>query len=251
MCTVTYLPLKNGFIITSNRDESLLRKPAEIPKVEYRGGVKILFPRDGDAGGTWIATGENGRTVCLLNGAFVHHRHQPPYHKSRGLVVLDFFGTKDATEFVGEYDLAGVEPFTLLIAEYEKLYEMRWSRNEKYFKQLNEKEPAIRSSVTLYRPEITALREKWFNEWLKTRDPYQVLAILHFHLFTGEGDKTTNLKMSGRGLVHTVSVTSVESTQNNVRMYYAGIQEEKKFYFGSYSFNAFETPQGLTITLQS
>src|SRR4051812_22764348 len=73
MCTVTYLPLKEGFIITSNRDERLVRKPADAPQIISGLNTRILFPRDGEAGGTWIATSENNRTVCLLNGAFVPH----------------------------------------------------------------------------------------------------------------------------------------------------------------------------------
>ena len=92
MCTVTYLPLKDGFIITSNRDEGLLRKPAEVPKVLVNGKLKILFPRDGDAGGTWICTAEGGRTVCLMNGALCGIITNPRTGKSRGLVVLNFFG---------------------------------------------------------------------------------------------------------------------------------------------------------------
>jgi len=34
MCTVTYLPLAdNRFILTSNRDEGVMRKPALMPEV--------------------------------------------------------------------------------------------------------------------------------------------------------------------------------------------------------------------------
>ena len=40
------------------------------PKTENFGGVKVLFPKDGEKGGTWIGVSNKKRTLCLLNGAF-------------------------------------------------------------------------------------------------------------------------------------------------------------------------------------
>ncbi|HAD11338.1 MAG TPA: hypothetical protein DCF33_02760, partial [Saprospirales bacterium] len=111
MCTVTYLPLSNGFILTHNRDEAPARSPKSIVR---EGSPAILFPRDTHAGGTWIACSQSGRTACLLNGAFVLHRRQPPYRRSRGLLLLDFFDWKNADDFFAEYDLHNIEPFTFL-----------------------------------------------------------------------------------------------------------------------------------------
>ena len=54
MCTVTYLPLENdGFILTSNRDESPMRKTIP-PKKYLENGVELAYPKDQLAGGTWI-----------------------------------------------------------------------------------------------------------------------------------------------------------------------------------------------------
>lgn len=89
MCTVTYLPVSTGFVLTQNRDEAPTRSPQIISK-EKRFGTELLFPKDTKAGGTWIATARDGRTACLLNGAFEKHKHEPPYRLSRGLVLLDF-----------------------------------------------------------------------------------------------------------------------------------------------------------------
>jgi hypothetical protein len=52
MCTVTYLPLKdNNFILTSNRDETPLRKTIP-PKTYVESGVELIYPKDELAGGT-------------------------------------------------------------------------------------------------------------------------------------------------------------------------------------------------------
>ena len=54
MCTITFIPKSNNdFILTSNRDEAPGREtfPPEIYEEE---GVKLLYPKDALAGGTWI-----------------------------------------------------------------------------------------------------------------------------------------------------------------------------------------------------
>jgi len=251
MCTVTYLPTSSGFILTSNRDEALLRKPAETPRIETIAGHQVLFPRDGDAGGTWVASADNKRTVCLLNGAFKRHEHKPPYRKSRGLVVLDFFKTSSALDFHNSYDLQGIEPFTLLIIEDKDLFEFRWDGQEKFFKPLNAGLPHIRCSVTLYTPEVIAMREKWFAVWLDKHHDYRVRDILSFHLFAGEGDQHTQVRMSIFGIVQTVSITCIQSTGKELCMYYSDLKGEKNYYFGAYDFNSDILKsgdlQGLTI----
>lgn len=84
MCTVSFLPKGgNDFIITSNRDEKENREIALSPKKYIHQHLKIVYPQDTKAKGTWIAMSENGFTICLLNGGFMPHKSNPPYRKSR------------------------------------------------------------------------------------------------------------------------------------------------------------------------
>jgi hypothetical protein len=252
MCTVTYLPMPGGYILTSNRDEALVRKPAEVPGIQTVGTCRVLFPRDGDAGGTWIATADNGRTVCLLNGAFAWHKHNPPYRKSRGLVVLDFFKTATADDFHKNYDLQGIEPFTLLIREGNELFELRWDGQQNFFKPLDALQPHIRCSATLYTPEVIAMREKWFAAWLEKHREFKVEDILSFHLFAGEGDEHTRIRMSIYGIVQTVSITCIQSVNDVQQMYYSDLKGEKNYYFGAYDFSGhdlnMEPSRGIAIS---
>ncbi len=55
MCTVTYLPSANGFYLTSNRDEKSTRPAALPPAVYFLNGSKIIYPKDAQGCGTWIA----------------------------------------------------------------------------------------------------------------------------------------------------------------------------------------------------
>ena len=115
MCTVTYLPQSgNSFILTSNRDEDVLRQTA-LPIDKYKiNNVQVYYPKDPKAGGTWIATGSNGFTVCLFNGAFKAHKSTHNYRKSRGLVLLDFFNYQNQYDFIAQYDFSNIEPFSYL-----------------------------------------------------------------------------------------------------------------------------------------
>src|SRR5688572_14033689 len=137
MCTVTYIPQEKGFILTSNRDERTDRLTSGHIVNSEIDGTQIYFPQDMQAGGTWIAAAENGYSLCLLNGAFQPYKSNGVSKKSRGLMLLDFFGygadvglNSDPSHFTRHYDFRGIEPFTLLFARLHDnkrlLCELRW-----------------------------------------------------------------------------------------------------------------------------
>ena len=60
----------NGkIIITSNRDEKIIRPNAIEPKAYHLNNKKVIFPKDNKAGGTWYAIDEHSNVLVLLNGA--------------------------------------------------------------------------------------------------------------------------------------------------------------------------------------
>ena len=146
MCTVSYVPLGSGnFILTSNRDENpdrITHQPGEETTIIETdtlptGQAGIICPKDSKAGGSWIAMSANGKVACLLNGAFAKHKHAPPYRKSRGLVLMEYFSFKSASKFFENTNLEGIENFTLLMLEMGEFYELRWDGKEKYFKKID------------------------------------------------------------------------------------------------------------------
>jgi hypothetical protein len=67
MCTLSWLPVRGGYSLFFNRDESPLRGP-EVPAAVHRwDDVTLVAPLDSDQGGTWIAANEFGVTVAVLN----------------------------------------------------------------------------------------------------------------------------------------------------------------------------------------
>jgi hypothetical protein len=220
MCTVTYLPIRNGILLTSNRDEKLLRAPALLPDpYEFNSG-KILFPKDGEAGGTWVAIHNNGNAMVLLNGAYHKHVPRPPYRKSRGLVFLDIFDHACPKSAFESIELDDIEPFTLVIWECGHLWEARWDGQEKYMTLLPVNAPRIWSSVTLYDDEVVGLRKAWFERWLRETSSKTAEAIRQFHEFGGNGNENISLKMNRDGKLQTVSITGIEITDGKVVMHY-------------------------------
>lgn len=70
MCAFRYLLLKNGeFILSSNRDESPIRKRFP-PKKISRKGVHIIYPKDEVVVGACIDASAKNRLVCLLNEGY-------------------------------------------------------------------------------------------------------------------------------------------------------------------------------------
>ena len=224
MCTVSFLPTGgNNFILTSNRDEKDSREIAHPPQKFVHHHIRVVYPQDPRARGTWIAASENGFTLCLLNGGFMYHKSKPPYRKSRGVVLLDFYKFCNVNQFVVNYDFKGIEPFTLIIIEYKsalKLYELRWDGKQIHLSFKDHKTTHIWSSVTLYTKEIIAEREQWFENWKKEQaGGYNAESIMQFHKTGGKGDKENDVLMRREG-TFTVSVTQVIKQEKEVVMNY-------------------------------
>jgi uncharacterized protein with NRDE domain len=235
MCTVTFIPSKEHIILTSNRDEKYWRSPAHAPARHAFQSGNILFPKDGDAGGTWFAVHENGNAVIFLNGGFVRHESEPPYRRSRGLILLDLLDAASPRETFEAIDLDDIEPFTAVIWDDGRLYECRWDGVRKHTKEMDRQQPHIWSSVTLYDEQVIGKRRQWFADWLLQNSKPQQEDILHFHQFTGDGDAHNDLMMNRDGKVFTVSVTSALIRPSGASLTYVdlknaqSIQEEIVF----------------------
>lgn len=221
MCTVTYLPLANDdFILTSNRDEDPKRNTIS-PKVYEEEGVKLTYPKDELAGGTWIGLSEKKRLICLLNGGFAKHKRVESYRMSRGVIVKQLLKVDNPVEIINHFDFDGIEPFTIVLVDWAselKAYELVWDGKQKHFVQLDDK-PKIWSSSTLYNEEMKQLRRDWFEDWLNENKNFVQKDILKFHQDETKGSPEISLKMK-RSRVQTVSVTSVKKEVDDIKMSY-------------------------------
>ena len=235
MCTVTFIPSKEKIYLTSNRDEKHWRAAAMQPEAYPFSSGRIFFPKDGDAGGTWFALHENGNAAVFLNGGFIKHEPNPPYRKSRGVILLDILNSSSPLTEFEIIDLNNIEPFTAIIWEGGNLTECRWDGKEKFRFKMDVSIPHIWASCTLYDDEVIAKRKSWFAQWLKQHPNPTQDDILHFHVFTGDGDAHNDLVMNRDGKVFTVSVTSAAIDSTGAVMQYLDtqkdIQSERNFDF--------------------
>lgn len=227
MCTFTFLPKKNGFIATSNRDESPLRDTV-FPKKYIENNTVLHYPKDTLAGGTWIGLSSKKRLVCLLNGGFTTHTRKDSYKMSRGVVVKDVLCANNDVEVITEYDFNGVEPFTLLTINWHNnlsLHELVWDGDAKHFSEKPIR-PQIWSSSLLYTQEIKQKRIDWFSNFLAEYENPTSNRILEFHKKAGDGNVKTDLVMD-RGFVKTKSITQISKDNSSVTMHYEDLGAKK------------------------
>lgn len=210
MCTLTFVPRSDGFIVTSNRDESIRRGRALSPRVHLIAGQHVLMPQDPDKAGTWIAVSESGRVAVLLNGAFTRHKHEPPYRRSRGLVLLDAFAFDDLNRFVSAYDFAGIEPFTLITMTAEGITDVRWDGDATHLSTSSGRAPAVWCSAQMYSSRIQAATAERFSAFLARKPEASVLELIDFNR-----EESYDLKMRRAGesplpFLKTVSISSMQ-----------------------------------------
>lgn len=227
MCTVTLVPIQdNDFILTSSRDEAIDRKTL-LPEFYQINNTRMLFPKDAVAGGTWIGIGDNNSMICLLNGGFEIHERQLSYKKSRGVVVKDLLEAVDLEAAIEEYDLQGVEPFTIVAASWQSelsFFEFVWDGKQKHLRNLK-KQTYIWSSSTLYTDEMKKMRQQWFRAY-EDKNVLTSETLLSFHKNAGVGDKNVDLQMD-RGFLKTRSITQIVKREEELSMRYENLQNSE------------------------
>jgi hypothetical protein len=123
MCTVTFIPRQNGFLLGMNRDERWERGRDSIPPQIHGNSI---YPRDVE-GGTWIGVNAAGMAFAILN----RNGKEITRTRSRGEVILQLISCNRMMEMgsrLASLDLHGTLPFTLLVisASDKRLAEHVW-----------------------------------------------------------------------------------------------------------------------------
>lgn len=224
MCTVTIIPKgKNDFVLISNRDEAPNRISL-APDYYTIENSKMLFPKDKLAGGSWIGASEKNRVLCVLNGGFHFHKRKDNYRLSRGVVMKDLLASDEVTNDINEYDLLDVEPFTLVIVDWNeglRFMELVWDGKHKHLTELP-LAPKLWSSSTLYTPEMKKERQQWFEDF-KQQHPLNAETLLDFHTNTQKENIEYGVVMD-RNLVKTTSITQVHKEEDTITMQFTDLE---------------------------
>ncbi|CAN5331629.1 NRDE family protein [soil metagenome] len=228
MCTVTYIPMENGFVLTSSRDEKVYR-PTFSPASHLHGSQNIIYPKDKLAGGTWFAVNGQKETACLLNGGLENHVKKDYYKKSRGKVLLDSFEYDDVAYFIMSYNFEDIEPFTLLVIRKSIFSVIVWDGLTISLKQVDDKKPTIWSSVTLYDRETIQQREKWFARWLQRNSSAPDFNIREFHSYRHDENPVYDILMKRKDGLQTVSITQLIADDQMGVLVYTDLLDRKTF----------------------
>jgi uncharacterized protein with NRDE domain len=229
MCTVSFVKTDTKVIITSNRDENVIRPSAIAPKNYTVNGKNVMFPKDSKAGGTWYVVDENGTVLVLLNGANEKHIAGLNYRKSRGLIVLDIIGNVSPKDFWNTIELDNIEPFTIVLFQDQELFQLRWNGEEKEAIQLDSNENHIWSSSTLYPKEIREERSDLFEAFLGKNATLSEVEMYDFHRHTEEGNKENGLVINRNQQLKTLSITQSIIERNKVTIVHHDLITQEDF----------------------
>lgn len=218
MCTVSFVKYFDKVIITSNRDEKVVRASAIAPQNYIVKGKNVIFPKDPKAGGTWYVVDEMGTVLVLLNGASEKHQVELPYRKSRGLIVLDLIGSVSPRDFWEELDLENIEPFTLVLFQNQQLFQLRWNGDNKESTELNSDEKHIWSSSTLYPADIRKERSNAFYSFLDHTPIVSENEMYQFHRYSNSENQENGLIINRNNELKTLSITQSVIESNKVSL---------------------------------
>ena len=130
MCTLSFIPRREGYAVGMNRDELRLRPRALFPRVYESGQILAAYPSEPE-GGTWIAVNGSGVLLALLNWNLNRPGIAMSKQCSRGGVIpeLIFEGSFESADTVLEgRRLEGMLPFRFVRIDPQSrdIREWRW-----------------------------------------------------------------------------------------------------------------------------
>jgi hypothetical protein len=130
MCTLSFIPRREGYAVGMNRDELRLRARALFPRIHQREQILAAYPSEPE-GGTWIAVNGFGVLLALLNWNLGNSCTATRKQRSRGEVIPELIfreGLASVEAVMRRRHLEGVLPFRLVRIDPEAraIQEWRW-----------------------------------------------------------------------------------------------------------------------------
>ena len=216
----------DGYRIFFNRDERRQRARERPPVVDERDGTRFIAPRDGEAGGSWIAVNEHGLSLCLLNGfpeGVAPSATDGRSYTSRGelpVSLIGFHTTSSIAERLRSLDLRYYRPFVLVaFAPAATGLVADWSGATL---ELEEHRPRTRPLVSssFYTESVRDSRVAVYRQLVEGRETGSAAAHRAFHA-SHTPERGPHSPCMHRPDAHTVSFSGISVDRDEVRFYYA------------------------------
>jgi len=230
MCTLSWKPQDNGYMLLFNRDESRLRPAALPPMMHTKNGVKFLTPTDSRHGGTWLLVNEHAISVALLNNyAAISSSTRPaePTLLSRGMLPLacaDLTTVRSVIDFIKTNPLDSYPPFHLVAMGADEAMVLSWDGDSYGIKNLAPFGEMLTTSA-LNTVSINAIRSRIFSEMVGEMATAQREQLEGFHWYRS-ADAASGIRMQREdACTHSISQISVSFTDSLVQFKYSPQKE--------------------------
>jgi hypothetical protein len=225
MCTMSWQRDRTGYDLFFNRDEKRARLPAQPPEVRRVGSTRVLAPRDGQAGGSWMAANEHGLTLALLNGYLGPDAASAPVGgqwTSRGQLVVELAacsGVAELTERIKAQDLASFRSFHLAAIDPHDAVLASWREGAlECAPEDGFSSPLISSSFEF--AAVAQSRLDVYREYVNVSANNRTAAMLAYHR-SHRPDRGAFSTCMHRDDARTVSFSWVRVDDRQVRMRYS------------------------------
>lgn len=196
MCTLSWKPTAQGYLLYFNRDEQRTRPPALPPAMHRRNGVDYLAPIDAAHGGTWLLTNAHGLSIGLLNHYPATPAQPAETYVSRGLLPLACADCTSAAEAVGlcaGLPLTGYPPFHFVAIDARAAGVLTWDGHTLRFGWLDPAGAMLTTSS--FRPDaIARARHAAFTQRVGTLASATPAQLEAFHRHRGD-DPAASVRM--------------------------------------------------------
>jgi len=182
MCTVTWLAELDSYQVFFNRDEKRQRKPAQRPAIHDAHGVRLLYPVDGQAGGTWLGVNAYGLTLGVMN-YYAAGNEAVTGRVSRGKLVQKLLELKSVAEVrkqMTQNSFIDYAPFVLIaIDDTTLLNAFTWDNHSVSGTTI--KSPGFLTTSSYDPDQVAARRKEFFTEFSNKHAPLTAEKLIAFH----------------------------------------------------------------------
>ena len=226
MCTVTIVPVGNGFRLGCNRDERRDRAPAMPPAVHGLSHRTAIFPVDPAGPGTWVGVNDTSLAAALLNRSTDAAPLDKSRRRSRGLIIpylLECVSLADALRRGAAVDPRDFDRFRLAMVQRGTVATLTSDGAELAVEVTDLARPMMLTSSSLGDALVEKPRRRLFERLFAGEERSWLQAQSLFHRHQWESRRGVSVRME-RADAKTVSQTFVSVTGSAIELRYRALE---------------------------